>query len=159
MDGSQEVVPMATSTATTVDQYLAELSPGRREAIFKVRKVVLEHLPAGYEETMQFGMISYVIPLEKYPVTYNKQALGIASLASQKNYMSLYLMCVYGDKETERWFFDRYAASGKKLNMGKSCVRFKRVEDLPLDLIGETIARVTPAQFIEIYEEARRGMK
>ena len=150
---------MATSTAATVSEYLAELSSDRREAISKVREVVLEHLPAGYEETMQYGMISYVIPLADYPVTYNGQALGYASLASQKNYMSLYLMNVYGDSETERWFSERYAASGKKLNMGKSCVRFKRLEDLPLDLIGETIGRTTPAQFIERYEEARRNTK
>ncbi len=150
---------MATSSAATVDEYLAELPPDRRDAVEGVRAVILENLPAGYEETMQYGMISYVIPLSKYPVTYNGQALGYASLASQKNYVSLYLMNVYGDKETERWFVERYRSSGKKLNMGKSCVRFKRLEDLPLELIGEAIGRTAPEAFIQYYEVAKRGAK
>ena len=150
---------MAQSKARTVEEYLAELPPDRREAIAAVREVIQDHLPEGYEETMQYGMISYVIPLAKYPVTYNKQPLGLASLASQKSYMSLYLMNVYGDKDTEQWFVERYRASGKKLDMGKSCVRFKRLEDLPLDLIGEAIARTPPSEFIERYEASRRNLK
>lgn len=93
---------MAQSKAETVEEYLAELSPERRSEIATVRKVILDNLPDGYVERMQYGMISYVIPLETYPVTYNKQPLGLASLASQKNYMSLYLMNVYGDTDTER---------------------------------------------------------
>ena len=147
---------MAQSNAQTVDAYLAELPPDRQEAIAAVRRVILDNLPLGYEETMYFGMIGYVIPLEKYPVTYNKQPLGYAALASQKNYMSLYLMNVYGDSATEQWFRDEYKASGKKLNMGKSCVRFKTLEDLPVDLIGKVIARTTAAEFIEKYEASRR---
>ena len=143
---------MAQSTAKTVEKYLAELSPERSEAISAVRQVILDHLPAGYEEVMQYGMISYVIPLESYPITYNKLPLTYASLASQKNYMSLYLMNVYGDPEVEQWFTEGYRASGKKLDMGKSCVRFKKLEDLPLQLIGEVIARTTAADFIERYE-------
>ena len=107
---------------------------------------------------MQFGMIGYVVPLEKYPVTYNKQALQMVALASQKNYMSVYLMNVYGDQETAQWFEEEFRASGKKLNMGKCCVRFKRPEDLPLDLIGKAVARTSVDGFIEVYEKAR-GMR
>ena len=147
---------MAQSKAATVDEYLAEQSPDRRAALEAVRKVILENLPEGCEETMQFGMIGYVVPLEKYPVTYNKQPLGVVALASQKNYMSLYLMNVYGDPETERWFVEEYRASGKKLDMGKSCVRFKGLEDLPLDLVGRAIARTSVDEFIGMYEASRR---
>ena len=148
---------MAYSNARTVEEYLGEMSPDRRDAIAAVRKVVLDHLPQGYEEMMLFGMIAYVIPLARYPVTYNRQPLEYAALASQKGHMSLYLMNVYGDPETERWFAGQYAASGKKLDMGKSCVRFKRLEDLPLDLIGQVIARTPVDAYIERYEAARRA--
>ena len=150
---------MVQSEAESVEEYLAELSEERRAAVETVRSVVLKHLPEGYEETMQFGMIGYVVPLERYPVTYNKQALQYAALASQKNYMSLYLMCVYGDEELQRWFSEGFKSRGKKLNMGKSCVRFKRVDDLPLDLIGEAIARMSVTEYIELYEAARSRMK
>ena len=146
---------MATSTAKTVDAYLAELPADRREAIAAVRKVILKHLPKGYKECMAFGMIVYVIPLQDYPVTYNKQPLMYAALASQKNYMSVYLCNVYGHKETDTWFRKRWAETGKKLDMGKSCVRFKTLEDLPLDVIGETIARTPVERFIRVYEQSR----
>ncbi len=146
---------MVWSSAQTVEEYLAELAPDRREAINAVRKVILDNLPTGYEEMMQFGMIGYVIPLERYPVTYNKQALQYAALASQKHYMSVYLMNVYGDPDSEQWFVEQYRASGKKLNMGKSCVRFKKLDDLPLDLIGRAIARTPVEAYIEVYEAAR----
>ena len=146
---------VAQSEAQTIDEYLAELSPDRREAVAAVRKVILDHLSEGYQETMQYGMISYVIPLEKYPLTYNKQPLGYAALASQKNYMSLYLMNIYAKKETEQWFTEEYRASGKKLDMGKSCVRFKKLDDLPMDLIGKAVARTTVAEFIELYEASK----
>ncbi len=118
-----------------------------------VRDVVRDNLPAGFEEGMQSGMIAWYIPLERLPDTYNGQPLGLAGLASQKNYMSLYLLSVYGDPRTEAWFKDRYAASGKRLNMGKSCVRFRRLEDLPLDVIGDTIARVDLDSYIAWYEK------
>jgi hypothetical protein len=122
-----------------------------------VREVVLENLPEGYEEGMQYGMIGYYVPLERYPNTYNKQPLTVAALASQKNYMSLYLMGVYGDPRTREWFEERFAASGKKLNMGKSCVRFRKLDDLPLEVVGEAIARIPPNEFIEHYESSRTG--
>ncbi|HAI08812.1 MAG TPA: DUF1801 domain-containing protein [Dehalococcoidia bacterium] len=146
---------MAKSKAETVDGYLAELPEDRRAAISAVRQVVLENLPQGYEEMMQFGMIGYVIPLERYPVTYNGQALQYAALASQKNYMSLYLMNVYSDETVERWFVDRYKDSGKRLDMGKACVRFKSLQDLPIDLVGEAIALTPVDRFIERYEMSR----
>ena len=146
---------MVWSSAQTVEEYLAELAPDRREAISAVRKVILDNLPTGYEEMMQFGMIGYVIPLERYPVTYNKQALQYAALASQKHYMSVYLMNVYGDPDSEQWFAEQYRASGKRLDMGKSCVRFKKLDDLPLDLIGRAIARTPVDAYIEVYEAAR----
>ena len=143
---------MAKSKAETVDGYLAELLEDWCAAISAVRQVVLENLPQGYEEMMQFGMIGYVIPLERYPVTYNGQALQYAALASQKNYMSLYLMNVYSDEAVERWFVDRYKDSGKRLDMGKACVRFKGLQALPIDLVGEAIALTPVDRFIERYE-------
>jgi len=146
---------VAKSKAETVDGYLAELPEDRRAAISAVRQVVLENLPQGYEEMMQFGMIGYVIPLERYPVTYNGQALQYAALASQKNYMSLYLRNVYGDEAVEIWFVDRYKDSGKRLDMGKACVRFKSLQDLPIDLVGEAIALTPVDRFIERYEMSR----
>jgi hypothetical protein len=104
---------------------------------------------------MAFGMIGWYVPLERFPDTYNGQPLGLAALASQKNHISVYLNSVYGDPETERWFRERYAESGKKLDMGKSCVRFRRLEDLPLDVIGETIARADLDSFLDRYAEVR----
>ena len=150
---------MVKSEAATVVEYLAGLSEERRDAIEAVRRVVLDNLPDGYEECMQFGMIGYVVPLSRYPVTYNKQALQLAALASQKRYMAVYLNNVYGDPQTLEWFTSAYAASGKRLDMGKSCVRFKRLADLPLDLIGETIARTSVDDFLSFYESARSKAK
>jgi hypothetical protein len=146
---------MATGAPTTPDEYIASLPPDRREAVSAVRDVVRGNLPAGFREGIEFGMIAWYVPLDRFPDTYNGRPLGLAALASQKNYMSLYLNSVYGDPKTEAWFKQRYEASGKKLDMGKSCVRFKRVEDLPLDVIGETIGRVDLDSFLAGYEEAR----
>ena len=150
---------MAKSEALSVEEYLSELPPERREAISAVRQVILEHLPAGFVETMQYGMISYVVPLETYPETYNGSPLAVASLASQKNHMAVYLMNTYGDPETERWFTERYRATGKRLDMGKSCVRFRKLDDLPIELIGEAVARTPLTSFIRMYEDSRRASK
>jgi hypothetical protein len=146
---------MVSSDARTPDEYIASLPPGRREAISTLRDTIRQNLPAGYEEGMQFGMIAWYVPLERFPDTYNRQPLGLAALASQKNYMSLYLNSVYGDQETESWFRARFEATGKRLRMGKSCVRFKSVEDLPLYVIGETIARADLDRFLDGYRKAR----
>ena len=139
----------------TPDEYIASLPEGRREAIAAVRNVVRENLPPGYEEGMLYGMIGWYVPLERFPDTYNGQPLGLAGLANQKGYMSLYLNNVYGDPKTERWFKERYASSGKRLDMGKSCVRFKRLDELPLDVIGETIAGADIDRYLAHYAEAR----
>lgn len=146
---------MVRSEATTVDQYLAELDPERREQISAVREVVLANLPGGYQEAMNWGMISYEVPLERYPDTYNKQPLAYAGLASQKNHMSLYLMALYGDPEREQGFEERYRASGKRYDVGKSCVRFRRLDDLPLDLVAEVIASTSVDDLIAHYEASR----
>ncbi len=143
------------SSAQTVEDYLAELSPDRQHAMGEVRKTILDNLPDGFQEIMDFGMIGYVIPLETYPNTYNGHPLQYAALASQKNYMSLYLMCIYAHEESRMWFMNELEKRGKKLNIGKACIRFKKLEDLPLDLVGEAIAHASVEGYIDIYESAR----
>jgi hypothetical protein len=144
---------------TTVRDYLAKLPAGRRAAIARVREVVNANLPAGFEEGVQYGMISWYIPLSRFPDTYNSQPLAIASLASQKRYMALYLMSVYGDPELAAWFRGAFAKAGKKLDMGKSCVRFTSIDALPLEVIGEAIRRVPVDAFLAQYENARASAK
>jgi hypothetical protein len=120
--------------------------------------VILHNLDKNYEEGMQYGMIGYYVPHSLYPAGYHcdpKQPAGFACLASQKNYMSLYLGCVYGGSELARWFQAAWAKTGKKLDMGKSCIRFKRVEDLALDVIGEAIKRMPVEACIAMHEAAR----
>ena len=146
---------MVSSKATTVAQYLAELPPDRRAEIEIVRDAVNAVMPDGYREGIGYGMIGWVIPLADFPDTYNKQPLAYAGLAAQKNYNSLYLNCVYASKERTERLRSAAAAVGKKLDMGKSCIRFKQADDLPLDVIREEIASTTPDEFIRIYEEAR----
>lgn len=143
------------SEATTVEEYLAELPEDRREAIARVRELVLSRLPDGYEETMDFGMVGYVVPLDRCPDTYNGRQLMYAALASQKNHMSLYLMCAYTDEDANAAFRAAYAATGKRLDMGRSCVRFRRVDDLALDVIGDAIASVGVDEFVERCTAAR----
>ncbi|HEX6372273.1 MAG TPA: DUF1801 domain-containing protein [Longimicrobium sp.] len=146
---------MASSKAETVEQYLQELPEDRRAVVSAVRDQVVRNLPAGYREAMGFGMITWGIPLEDYPDTYNGQPLGYAALAAQKNYYALYVMTPYQDPAQEQWLRDEFAKAGKKLDMGKSCLRFKKLEDLPLDVIGKLIASTPPAEFIAQYEKAR----
>lgn len=143
------------STAQSADEYVASLPDGRRATVSAVREVILRNLPSGYEEGMSHGMIAYYVPLDRFPDTYNGEPLGLAGLASQKQYISLYLLSVYGDPETERWFRREWAASAKTLNMGKSCVRFRRLDDVPLDLIGRTIARADVDSFLDRYRAVR----
>jgi len=142
------------SEVTTVDQYLAGLPDDRREAIETVRATILENIPDGYEEAMNWGMITYQVPLDTYPDTYNKQPLMFAALASQKNHMAVYLTGIYISDEARGEFEDAYRATGKKYDVGKSCVRFKKLDDLPLDLIGETIAAIPMDRLIARVEEA-----
>lgn len=146
---------MATSTAATPDEYIASLPDDRREAVARVREVINRNLPPGYQEGIAYGMIGWWVPLETFPDTYNGQPLGLAGIASQKNYISLYLNTVYGSPSEEAWFKQRYAESGKKLSMGKSCLRFRHLGDIPLDVIGETIARADLDRTLAHYAEAR----
>jgi hypothetical protein len=143
------------SKAKTVKAYLAELPSDRREAISAVRAVILKNLPKGYEEGMQYGMIGYFVPHSVYPPGYHcdpQQPLPFASLASQKNHMAIYMMTLYSDGENENWFREAWEKTGKKLDMGKCCIRFKRLEDVPLPLIGQAIKLVSVKKYIEHYE-------
>jgi hypothetical protein len=144
------------SSAATVEEYLASLPDDRRETVSTVRDVINKHLPDGYAEQMDWGMISWVVPLADYPDTYNKKPLCFAALASQKNHLAVYLMGVYQDGLEESWFRQQYADRGLKLDMGKSCVRFRKLEELPLDVLGEVIAMTPVDEFIGRYEDSRR---
>jgi Domain of unknown function (DU1801) len=154
------------SKATTVSDYLASLPADRRTSIETVRSVILANLDKDYEEGMSYGVIGYYVPHRVFPAGYHcdpKQGLPFAALASQKNYMSVYVMglycgCVDGINDTSlvRWFHDAWAKSGKKLDMGKACIRFKKVEDLALDVLGEAIRRMPARTYIEAYEKTRR---
>jgi hypothetical protein len=144
------------SNAGTVREYLDALPDDRRAVVSAVRDVVVRNLPDGYVESVGFGMLCYGIPLERYPSTYNKQPLGYVALAAQKNYYSLYLTCAYMDAARTRSLADEFEKAGKKLDMGKSCVRFKKLDDLPLDVIGRAVASTPPDDFIAQYEASRR---
>jgi hypothetical protein len=148
------------SKAATVAQYLKDLPEDRHAVISAVRKVILDNLPAGFEECMNYGMIGYVVPHSIYPAGYHcnpKDPLPFACLASQKNHMALYLMTVYDP--LGNWFQTEWEKTGKKLDMGKSCIRFKKLEDLPLDLISRTIAKVSVRDYIAYCESMTRDRK
>jgi hypothetical protein len=151
------------SSATTVADYLASLPEDRRHMVQAVRKVILDNLDSGYSESMQYGMIGYGVPHSVFPAGYHcdpKLPLPFAGIASQKNYVSVYLMGVYcgynGGEETAdmQWFREAWAASGKKkLDMGKVCVRFKKLDDVALDVIGESIRRMPAERYIALYQQ------
>lgn len=148
------------SKAATVREYLASLPSDRRAALEAVRKVILENLDKGFEEGMQYGMIGYYVPHRIYPPGYHcdpKQPLPFTALASQKNHMAVYLGAVYGP-EREKRFREQWAKTGKKLDMGRVCIRFKKLDDLALDVIGRSIKEVSARKFIEHYETAIRTM-
>jgi uncharacterized protein YdhG (YjbR/CyaY superfamily) len=144
---------MVQSKASTVDDYLAELPEERRAVVSVVRDVIRRNLPKGYSETMGYGMITYCIPLEQYPQTYNGQPLCYAGLAAQKNGYSLYLMGPYTDPKQQEAIRKAFEKAGKKLDMGKSCLRFKKAEDLPLADLGKVIAGMPPEQLIAVNEK------
>lgn len=146
------------SRAVTVGEYLKSLPEDRREAVSGVRRVIKQNLPEGYAEGMQYGMLGYFVPHSVYPAGYHcdpKQPLPFASVASQKNHMAIYLMCIYGMQEHREWFVKAWEATGKKLDMGKGCVRFKKIEDVPLEVVGEAIARVPVEELVAFYEASR----
>jgi hypothetical protein len=148
---------MSGSEARTVEEYLVELPEERRRIIKELRGVILENLPPGYEETMNWGMITYQVPLERYPDTYNGRPLMYAALAAQKNGYSLYLTAVYQREELKQRLLQAYEQTGLKPDLGKSCIRFRRVDQLPLEEIGRLVAEKTVDEFIADYEAARRG--
>ena len=146
------------SKATTPKQYLEELPEDRKDPMSKLRQQILENLPEGLEETMSYGMLGYVIPHSVYPNGYHcnpKLPLPFMNLASQKNFIAVYSMVLYSKKELMDWFTSEYVKRCKyKLDMGKSCMRFKRMDDIPFDLIGELTAKVSAEEWISIYETA-----
>ncbi len=145
------------SNAETPDEYIAELPEDRKTAVSAIRKAVNDNLPKGFKECMSYGMIGWAVPHELYPPGYHcdpKQPIGIMGLASQKNYISLYSMCLYAGAKELEWFLAEWPKhSAKKLDMGKCCIRFKKAEDVPLKLIAELASKITPQQWIEIYEK------
>ena len=142
------------SAARTVREYLARLPADRRKAITAVRKVIRENLPDGYEEAMNWGMITYQVPLGTYPDTYNGQPLMYAALASQRNHMAVYLTGIYTSEGSRAAFERAYRTTGKRFDVGRSCVRFRTLDDLPLPLIGETIASLGVAALVERVRQA-----
>lgn len=147
---------MVSSKETTPEAYLASLPAERRGVIAAVRKLIRTHLPKGYVESMNWGMLSYEIPLSRYPDTYNGQPVSYVGLAAQKNNYALYLMNVYGSAALHDRLVAAYAASGRRLDMGKSCLRFKTLDELPMDVIGEIIAATPVETLIEAHEAAHR---
>lgn len=142
--------------ATTIDEYIAALPDERKAAVERLREVILANLPAGFEEYFSYGMIGYVVPQSRYPKGYHtkkNEPLPFMGLASQKNHIAVYHMGIYGDKTVEDWFVEEYAKrSSGKLDMGKSCIRFKRPDAIPYDLIGELCTKITVDEYIRFYE-------
>ena len=139
---------MVSTSTTTPTDYLASLPPDRREIISVVRDLILQYLPEGYQETINWGMLSYKVPLETYPDTYNKKPLSYVGLAAQKNYNSLYLMSVYQDPADYQELMEAFARMGVKPDMGKSCIRFKKLDRIPLEKIARLIAKTSVQDFV-----------
>ncbi|MFN8177760.1 MAG: DUF1801 domain-containing protein [bacterium] len=139
----------------TVNQWLASVPAERKVAINAVRDAVNEHLPEGYEETVEWGMLAWVVPLATLPDTHNGRPLMLAALGAHTKVMTIYLMSVYGDAKIRREFQTAYERTGKKLDMGGCCVHFKKLDDLPLDVVANTIARLPVDQYVEHYQKSR----
>lgn len=141
----------------TVEEYINELEGDRKIAIIKLRKVVLENLPEGFEETISYKMLGYVVPHSVYPAGYHcntKLPLPFINIASQKGHIAIYHMGVYANTGLMDWFTNEYPKySSKKINMGKSCIRFKKTEDIPYQLIGELVSKMTVEEWVDLYEE------
>jgi Domain of unknown function (DU1801) len=149
---------MVSSNAATVEHYLAELKEPRRSEITVLLDLIRDNLPAGFIETMAWGMIVFQVPLEVSGPTYNDQPLAAVALASQKNHISFYLSAIYASKELTSEFQSRWANSGKRLDMGKSCVRFTSLEKADLETLAWAVSRFDPVRFSETYSSARSGM-
>jgi hypothetical protein len=139
-----------------VTTFIAALSPDRRAEVERVRTMIRRHLPEGYEEVVSKNMLVYQVPLARYSDTYNGHPLWYAALASEKSYLSLHLMPVYGDKALARRLEDGFRAAGKRLNMGKACIRFASADDLALDVVGHIVAAIPVDRWVEIARSARR---
>jgi hypothetical protein len=150
---------MVSSKETTPAAYIASLPAERRKVITAVRGIIRKRLPKGYEEAMNYGMLAYQIPLSRYPETYNKQPLMYLALAAQKNNYALYLSCTSQDKALMGKLAAAYKADGRKPDMGKGCLRFRTLEELPLDVIGEIVASTSVERRIELHEEAMKRKK
>lgn len=144
------------SLAKTPQEYINELPEVRKEAFQKLRDVILKNLPEGFSEVMSYGMIGYVVPHSIYPKGYHanpKLPLGFMNIASQKNYIAVHHIGLYGSEKLTEWFENEYPKHSKtKLDMGKGCIRFKKPDQIPYDLIGELACKMTPQQWIEMYE-------
>ncbi|TNF39709.1 MAG: DUF1801 domain-containing protein [Bacteroidetes bacterium] len=142
--------------AQTVEEYISKLPEDRKDAILKLREVITKNIPAGFQEEMNYGMIGYVVPHSVYPAGYHcnrELPVPFMNIASQKNFMAVYHMAVYSDKELNEWFIAEYPKHSKRRpDMGKSCIRFKKPADIPFELIGELASKITPEKWIEIYE-------
>jgi hypothetical protein len=160
--GARDTVAAEMTDALTIELYLASLPAERATALRAVRDVVNAKLPAGYEEGVRYKMIGWYVPHSVYPAGYHcdpKQPLPFASLASQKGHMALHLMALYANPELTAWFTAEYAKRGKRLDMGAACVRFKKLDDLPLDLVGELVARVPVDAYVARYEAQKPAKK
>lgn len=148
------------SKATTVEQYISELPEDRKKAMTELRKVIKKNLPKGFKEEMSYGMIGYVVPHSKYPAGYHcnpQLPLPFLNIASQKNFIAVYHMGLYANPALYKWFTEAHAkATSKKLDIGKSCMRYKKAEDIPLQLLGELASKITPDEWIASYEKAFR---
>lgn len=145
------------SNAASPEEYISTLPDDRKDAVDKLRKVINKNIPKGFEEVMNYGMLGWVVPHKTYPAGYHcdpKQPLPFINLASQKNYISFYHMGLYSDGPLLDWFRKEWSkVSSKKLDMGKCCVRFKKPDDIPFDLFGQLVKKITPTQWVEIYEK------
>lgn len=151
------------SEAQTVDEYINQLPEDRKEAISKLRDVIKTNLPDGFQEEMSYGMIGYVVPKSLYPAGYHctpELPLPFMNIASQKNFIAVYHMAVYADKALNEWFTTEFPKYSKaKLDMGKSCIRFKKPADIPFELIGRLASKLTPDEWIAMYEAAFKPKK
>lgn len=146
------------SEAKTPDEYIAELPEDRKIAVQKLREIALKNLPKGFKEVISYGMLGYVVPHELYPKGYHcspNLPLPFFNIASQKNSLNIYHMAIYADSDLYKWIVDEYPKySNAKLDMGKGCIRFKKVDAIPFEMIGELLSKISPQQWIEIYEKA-----
>ena len=147
-----------TLAAKTPEEYINSLPQDRKDAISKLRKIIIKKIPKGFSETISYGMLGYVVPHSIYPDGYHcdpKLPLPFMSIASQKNFVGVYHMGIYANKELYDWFVNEYPKhSNRKIDMGKSCIRLKKIEEIPYELIGELASKMTPNEWIKIYENA-----